>query len=66
MDIDVVIKSSDCKYIVQCLGIFLTDTEVWICMELMSTCFDKLLKRLQHPIPEFVLGHVTCAVSVTR
>ncbi|KAK9730511.1 Protein kinase domain [Popillia japonica] len=61
MDIDVVIKSSDCKYIVQCLGIFLTDTEVWICMELMSTCFDKLLKRLQHPIPEFVLGHVTCA-----
>ena len=64
MDIEVVIKSYDCEYIVQCLGCFITDAEVWICMELMSTCFDKLLKRLQKPIPEHVLGKVTVAVSV--
>lgn len=64
MDIDVVKKSSDCPYIVQCLGIFITDSEVWICMELMSTCFDKLLKRLQHSIPEYVLGPVTYAVCI--
>ncbi|KAJ3664654.1 hypothetical protein Zmor_000206 [Zophobas morio] len=61
MDIEVVLKSHDCKYIVQCLGCFITDTEVWICMELMTTCFDKLLKRLGKPIPEEILGKVTVA-----
>jgi mitogen-activated protein kinase kinase 7 len=28
-------------------------------MELMSTCFDKLQKRTQMPIPEPILQHVT-------
>lgn len=64
MDIEVVLKSHDCKYIVKCLGCFITEPEVWICMELMETCFDKLLKRLQHPIPENILGKVTVAVSI--
>lgn len=63
MDIDVVLKSHDCPYIVQCLGCFITETDVWICMELMATCFDKLLKKLRTPIPEEVLRKVTCAVS---
>jgi mitogen-activated protein kinase kinase 7 len=65
MDIEVVLKSHDCKYIVQCLGCFITDSEVWICMELMTTCFDKLLKRLGKPIPEEILGKVTVAVSLS-
>ncbi|XP_070499097.1 dual specificity mitogen-activated protein kinase kinase hemipterous-like isoform X2 [Chironomus tepperi] len=59
MDLDVVLKSHDCPYIVQCLGCFITEADVWICMELMSTCFDKLQKRLQMPIPETILRHVT-------
>ncbi|KAF5277349.1 hypothetical protein FQA39_LY06162 [Lamprigera yunnana] len=61
MDIEVVIKSHDCPYIVHCLGCFITDAEVWICMELMATCFDKLLKRLKKAIPESVIGKVTVA-----
>ncbi|XP_014252104.1 dual specificity mitogen-activated protein kinase kinase 7-like [Cimex lectularius] len=61
MDLEVVLKSHDCPYIVQCLGCFITDAEVWICMELMSTCFDKLLKRLTAPIPEPIVGKVTLA-----
>lgn len=64
MDLDVVLKSSDCPYIVQCLGCFITEADVWICMELMSTCFDKLQKRTQKPIPEEILRHVTEAVSL--
>lgn len=64
MDIEVVIKSHDCAYIVQCLGCFITDAEVWICMELMATCFDKLLKRLKRAIPEHVIGKVTVAVCI--
>lgn len=63
MDIEVVLKSHDCKYIVHCLGCFITESEVWICMELMDTCFDKLLKRFKQSVPEEVLGKVTVAVS---
>ncbi|KAF4520283.1 hypothetical protein B566_EDAN010230 [Ephemera danica] len=59
MDIDVVLKSHDCPFIVQCLGCFITNADVWICMELMATCFDKLLRRLRAPIPEDILGVVT-------
>ncbi|KAM3957045.1 LOW QUALITY PROTEIN: hemipterous [Aphomia sociella] len=61
MDLDVVVRSHDCPYIVRCLGCFVTDSDVWICMELMETCFDKLLKRLAAPIPEAILGKVTVA-----
>ncbi|XP_065338450.1 dual specificity mitogen-activated protein kinase kinase 7 isoform X1 [Cloeon dipterum] len=61
MDIEVVLKSHDCPFIVQCLGCFITDADVWICMELMATCFDKLLKRIKQPVPEDVLGKVTVA-----
>lgn len=63
MDIDVVLKSHDCPYIVQCLGCFITEADVWICMELMATCFDKLLKKTNLPVPEDILGKVTLAVS---
>ncbi|XP_055381362.1 dual specificity mitogen-activated protein kinase kinase hemipterous-like [Condylostylus longicornis] len=61
MDLDVVLKSHDCKYIVQCLGCFITDPDVWICMELMAMCFDKLLRLSKMPVPEEVLGKVTVA-----
>ncbi|XP_067661825.1 dual specificity mitogen-activated protein kinase kinase 7-like isoform X1 [Haliotis asinina] len=62
MDLDVVLKSHDCPYIVQCLGTFITSSEVWICMELMSTCLDKLLKRTRKPIPEKILGKMAVAI----
>lgn len=64
MDIEVVLKSDDCPFIVQCVGCFILEADVWICMELMDTCFDKLLKRLRKPIPEHILGKVTLAVSL--
>ncbi|KAK0045278.1 dual specificity mitogen-activated protein kinase kinase 7 [Biomphalaria pfeifferi] len=61
MDLDVVIKSHDCPFIVQCVGTFITKSEVWICMELMYTCLDKLLKRTRRPVPEKILGKITVA-----
>ncbi|XP_022242841.1 dual specificity mitogen-activated protein kinase kinase 7-like [Limulus polyphemus] len=61
MDLDVVLSCQDCPHIVQCFGYFITDSEVWICMELMSTCLDKLIKRLKKPIPEMILGKVAVA-----
>ncbi|ESO86392.1 hypothetical protein LOTGIDRAFT_220713 [Lottia gigantea] len=62
MDLDVVLKSHDCPYIVQCIGTFITNSEVWICMEIMATCYDKLLKRSGQPIPECILGKTAIAV----
>ena len=44
--------------------ILILQSDVWICMELMSTCLDKLLKKLKSPIPERILGKVAVAVSV--
>lgn len=61
MDLDVVLKSEKCRYIVKCLGCFITDADVWICMELMTTCFDKLQKKSKKPVPERILGKVTVA-----
>lgn len=61
MDLDVVMKSHNCSYIVHCIGMFITKTDVWICMELMATCLDKLLKEFIRPIPEIILGKVTVA-----
>jgi mitogen-activated protein kinase kinase 7 len=61
MDLDVLLKCYACEHIVQCYGYLIKDTEVWICMELMATCFDKLLKRLQAPVPEPILGKVAVA-----
>lgn len=61
MDLDVVLKSNDCEEIVLCLGCFITESDVWIVMELMATCFDKLLKQLKQPIPEPICGKVAVA-----
>lgn len=111
MDLETVLKSHSCPYIVHCYGIFITEvrlprlssshtvtslplghcshvkhmllhvatvmplslrhcrmhsfqSEVWICMELMATCLDKLVKKLKCAIPENILGKIT--VSVRR
>jgi len=61
MDMDVVLKSHDCREIVVCLGCFITASDVWICMELMATCFDKLLKQIKSPVPENICGKVAVA-----
>ena len=63
-DLEVVLKSHDCPFIVQCLGCFVTDSDVWICMELMATCLDKLTKRYRKPIPEAILGKISVAVCI--
>lgn len=63
MDLDVVSKSNGCDQIVKCFGYFISDGDVWICMELMSMCFDKLLKRIKKPIPEPIVGKLTLNVS---
>lgn len=64
MDLDIAVKSHDCKEIVKCLGYFISESDVWICMELMSMCFDKLLKLKKVPLPEPILGKLTVSVRI--
>lgn len=64
MDLETLLKCSSSDHIVKCYGYIIRDTEVWICMELMASCFEKLLKKLNKPFPEAIIGKV--AVSVSR
>lgn len=57
MDLQVVLECK-CDNIVRCCGYFIKESEVWICMELMTTCFDKLLKTSSKPLPEKFLGAI--------
>ncbi|XP_039263192.2 dual specificity mitogen-activated protein kinase kinase 4-like [Styela clava] len=65
MDLDVVMRSNDCPYIVQFYGALFWEGDCWICMELMSTSLDKfyrfVYKRLNSVIPEEILGKIAVA-----
>ncbi|XP_065157768.1 dual specificity mitogen-activated protein kinase kinase 4-like isoform X2 [Atheta coriaria] len=65
MDLEVVMKSNACPFIVQFYGALFKEGDCWICMELMDTSLDKFYKfideKLQKHIPEPVLGKITVA-----
>uniref|UniRef100_A0A8D3AQR3 mitogen-activated protein kinase kinase n=1 Tax=Scophthalmus maximus TaxID=52904 RepID=A0A8D3AQR3_SCOMX len=65
MDLDVVVRSSDCPYIVQFYGALFREGDCWICMELMAISLDKFYKfvycSLDEVIPEEILGKITLA-----
>lgn len=44
MDLEVVMKSNDCNYIVKFYGALFKEGDCWICMELMDTSLDKFYK----------------------
>lgn len=60
MDLQVILT---CRFehIVRCHGYFIEGPNVWICMESMTTCFDKLLRAHKKPFPEKFLGAIACA-----
>lgn len=60
MDLQIVLECK-CDEIVRCCGYFIKESEVWICMELMTTCFDKLLKERKRPLPEKFLGAIAAS-----
>ncbi|XP_068914967.1 dual specificity mitogen-activated protein kinase kinase 4 isoform X5 [Tenebrio molitor] len=67
MDLDVVMKSNECRYIVQFYGALFKELQgdCWIVMELMDTSLDKFYKfiyeRLNDRIPEEILGKIALA-----
>ena len=65
MDLEVVMKSSDCPCIVTFFGAIFKEGDCWICMELMDTSLDKFYKfiydHLRASIPENIIGKITVA-----
>lgn len=65
MDLEVVMKSNDCPYIVQFYGAIFKEGDCWICMEIMDTSLDKFYKFVcenqGQRIPEAILGKITVA-----
>ncbi|EDO48408.1 predicted protein [Nematostella vectensis] len=66
MDLDVVMRSSNCPFIVRFYGALFTEGDAWICMELMEISFDKCYKlvygSIEQIIPEEILSKVAYAV----
>nr|CAH7748333.1 unnamed protein product [Callosobruchus chinensis] len=65
MDLEVIMKSSENKYIVQFYGALFKEGDCWICMELMDISLDKFYKfiyeKLKKRIPEPILGKIALA-----
>jgi len=65
MDLEVVMRSNNCPFIVQFYGALFTEGDCWICMELMDMSLDKFYRfthhKLQQKIPESILGKITLA-----
>ncbi|XP_013393529.1 dual specificity mitogen-activated protein kinase kinase 4-like isoform X2 [Lingula anatina] len=70
MDLDVVMRSNECPYIVQFYGALFKEGDCWICMELMAVSLDKFYRFIfgsygtlhLHPrIEEDILGKITVA-----
>jgi mitogen-activated protein kinase kinase 7 len=61
MDLEVVQRCNGCRYIVECYGYLITMDHLYICMEMMATCLDKLL-CVRKSFPEEIIGKITLSV----
>jgi len=66
MDLEVVMKSKGCPYIVMFNGAIFKEGDCWICMEIMDISLDKFYKFVYgvefQIIPEPVICQITCCV----
>ena len=65
MDLDVAMRSLDCPFTVHFYGAMFRDGDVWICMEVMDSCLDRLYRRLLlrgETVPEWLIARVAAAV----
>lgn len=66
-DLSIIMRSASCPFVVTFYGSLFRESEIWICMELMSTSLDKFYKSAyanQLPLEEKVLGKmVFCILS---
>lgn len=67
MDLEVVMKSNACPFIVQFYGAVFKEGDCWICMELMDSSLEQFYKfvyrRMNERIGENIIGQIALAVS---
>jgi len=65
MDLEVVMKSNSCPFIVQFFGAIFKEGDCWICMELMDASLDKFYKyvyrKMNQTMPENIIGKIALA-----
>lgn len=65
-ELDIVMNTADCPFIVQFYGAIFNEGDCWICMELMTTSVDKtykaIHKKLFQKFPEEILGKIAYCV----
>lgn len=64
-DLRVLMAFSKCPQIVKCYGCCIFDLDIWVFLELMTSCFGKILKGLERGIEENIIGKVAVSVSVS-
>jgi len=66
MDLEVVMRSNNCPFIVSFYGAIFKEGDCWICMELMDASLDQfykfVYKTLKQRLPEAVIGRIALAV----
>lgn len=62
MDLDVIRRCNDCPNIIRCYGYIITFEYLFICMEVMATCLEKLLQQRKYGFPEEIIGKITLGV----
>jgi len=67
MDLDVAMRSADCRFTVTFYGALFRQGDVWICMEVMDASLDQFYKKVKEKnkkINENMLGNI--AVSIVK
>uniref|UniRef100_A0A914CLH0 mitogen-activated protein kinase kinase n=1 Tax=Acrobeloides nanus TaxID=290746 RepID=A0A914CLH0_9BILA len=62
MDLHVIRQSNASPHIVRSLGYILTSQDLYICMELMTSCLERILKLVGQGLPEAIIGKITVSV----
>ena len=62
-DLQILMNFNTCHEIVKCYGHLIIDMDVWLFLELMASCFDKILKKTKQGLPEPIIGKVAVSVS---
>lgn len=64
MDLEVIVRSHDCKYIVQFYGAVFKEGDCWICMELMDTSLEKLYKCVRENMGEYMPEPIIAKIAI--
>lgn len=63
-DLQILTNLTDCPHILKCYGFTIYEMNTWIFLELMGSCFGKIVDSLKSPLPEDIIAKVAVSVSI--